>query len=110
MLTISSCVHFFLVLLLFLGQRYPLEVTFSSSFDEREEEMNPLVWRHEHQVALMLGVVLGIVLGLAVGFMYDGIHYATLERWNIGSVIRWGILGAFASACVIYIQRLLRAG
>jgi hypothetical protein len=72
--------------------------------------MNPLTWRHEHQVALVLGVVLGIALGLTAGFMYDGIHYATLDRWNTGSIFRWGILGAFAGACVIYIQRLLRAG
>jgi len=71
--------------------------------------MNPITWRQEHQVALVIGVLLGIVLALAVGFMYDGIHYATLNRWNIGSIFRWGILGAFAGACVIYIQGLLRA-
>jgi len=85
-------------------------VAFGSNFDQGEEEMNPLIWRYEHQVALVLGVVLGIVLGLVVGFMYDGIHYATLERWQIGSIFRWGILGAFAGACLIYIQRLSRAG
>ena len=70
--------------------------------------MNPLTWRREHQVALLLGVVLGIVLGLLLGFMYEGMHYATVERWNIESRFRWGVLGALVGACVISIQRLLR--
>ena len=71
--------------------------------------MNPLTWQREHQVALLLGIVLGIVLGLLVGFTYEGFHYATVERWNIVSRFRWGILGALVGACVIFIQRLLRA-
>jgi H+/Cl- antiporter ClcA len=70
--------------------------------------MNPMTWRHEHQVALLVRIVLGIVLGLLVGFMYEGFHYATLERWKIESIFRWGILGAFVGACVIFTQRLLR--
>jgi H+/Cl- antiporter ClcA len=70
--------------------------------------MNPMTWRREHQVALLLGIVLGIVLGLLVGFMYEGFHVATLERWNIASRFRWGILGALVGASVITIQRLLR--
>jgi hypothetical protein len=70
--------------------------------------VNPLTWQREHQVALLLGIVLGIVLGLLLGFMYEGFHYATLERWNFVSRFRWGILGALVSACLIFIQRLLR--
>ena len=69
----SSVNHIVLRALLFSSviifrQTISFRGDFWLSFDEREEEMNPLVWRHEHQVALMLGVVLGIVLGLAVGF------------------------------------------
>jgi hypothetical protein len=71
-------------------------------------EMNPITWRREHQVALVLGVVLGIVLGVVVGYMHGGIRYASLEQWNIESRFRWAILGAFVGACVILIQRLLR--
>jgi H+/Cl- antiporter ClcA len=71
--------------------------------------MNPMTWRREHQVALLLGIVLGIVLGLLLGFMYEGIHLATMqERWSIASRFRWAILGALVGACVISIQRLLR--
>jgi uncharacterized membrane protein YeaQ/YmgE (transglycosylase-associated protein family) len=70
--------------------------------------MNPLTWRREYQVALVLGVVLGIVLGLVVGFMHGGARYETLDRWTLESRFRWAILGAFVGACVIYIQRLLR--
>jgi H+/Cl- antiporter ClcA len=84
--------------------------TFGSANGRFEEgvEMNPMTWRREHQVALLLGLVLGIVLGLLVGFMYEGFHYATVESWKIGSRFRWGILGAFVGACVIFTQRLLR--
>jgi xanthine/uracil permease len=42
--------------------------------------MNPLTWRREHQIALLLGVVLGFVAALVVGFIYNGVHYATLVR------------------------------
>ena len=69
--------------------------------------MNPLTWRREHQVALVLGVVLGIVLGVVVGYMHGGVRYETLNQWNNASRFRWAILGAFVGACVIYIQRLL---
>jgi hypothetical protein len=33
--------------------------------------MNPLNWRREHQVALLLGGVIGIAMGLLIGYMYD---------------------------------------
>jgi len=51
--------------------------------------MNPLTWRHQHQLALLLGVVLGVILGLLVGFMYEGIHYGTLDQWHTASRFRW---------------------
>jgi hypothetical protein len=72
--------------------------------------MNPFTWRREHQVALLLGAVLGIVAGLLVGFMYNGIHYATLGTWlGGGSPFRWAVLGALVGFGVIYMQRLTRA-
>ena len=70
--------------------------------------MNPMTWPREHQVALLVGIVLGIVLGLLVGFMYEGFHYPTVGVWKMESRFRWGILGAFVGACVIFTQRLLR--
>ena len=72
--------------------------------------MSPLTWRREHQVALLLGAVLGIVVALLVGFMYNGVHYATLGTWLWGgSPLRWAVLGALVGAGVIYLQRLTRA-
>jgi H+/Cl- antiporter ClcA len=75
---------------------------------EEDADMNPMTWRREHQVALLVGIILGIILGLLVGFMYEGFHYATVQAWKVESRVRWGILGAFVGACVIFAQRLLR--
>jgi len=86
--------------------------------------MNPLDWRPEHQVALLLGVVIGIVIGLAGGFMYDGIHGALaptvgdasfhdktaagIMLWlGTGSALRWGVFGAFVGGAIIYTRQLL---
>jgi hypothetical protein len=71
--------------------------------------MNPLTWRREHQVALLLGIALGIVAGLVVGYFHHDIHIATLQQWILGwSSIRWAVLGALFGAGLIYVQRLLR--
>jgi uncharacterized membrane protein len=78
------------------------------AIEGEELEMNPLTWRHQHQLALLLGVVLGVILGLLVGFMYEGIHYGTLDQWHTASRSRWGVLGAIVGVFAIYIQRLLR--
>ena len=70
--------------------------------------MNPLTWRREHQIALLLGTVLGIVAGLLVGFVRAGIHFETLQQWISSlSGFRWAVLGALFGAGVIYVQRLL---
>ena len=44
--------------------------------------MNPMTWRREHQVALVLGLVLGIVLGLVVGYLHGGARYESLDHWS----------------------------
>jgi hypothetical protein len=71
--------------------------------------MNPLTWRREHQMALLLGTVLGIAAGFLVGFIHNEVHLATLQQWVAGGHgIRWAALGALFGAGVIYVQRLLR--
>ena len=74
--------------------------------------MNPLKWRSEHQLALVLGAVLGIGLGLVAGYSYHNVHYAnaTLSLYLTGgSAFRWGIFGALVGATTIYIRQLLHA-
>ena len=71
--------------------------------------MNPLTWRFEHQVALLLGALFGIVAGFLVGFIHNDVHLETLQQWVLGGAgFRWAILGALFGAGLIYIQRLLR--
>lgn len=70
--------------------------------------MNPLKWRREHQVALLVGIALGIVAGLVIGFMHNGIHYATLSPWLTGgSGFRWGVFGALVGGAAIYMRQLM---
>ena len=71
--------------------------------------MNPLAWRREHQVALVLGAVLGAMIVLVLGFMYRGLNYATLSSeliWS-GSTLRWALLGALIGGCLVYVRQLL---
>jgi hypothetical protein len=72
--------------------------------------MNPLQWRSEHQVALLLGVVVGIALGFVTGYTHHNIHFdnaAELSSYLTGSGLRWGVLGALVGGTIIYIQQLL---
>jgi hypothetical protein len=72
--------------------------------------MNPFVWRHEHQIALVLGAILGAVVVVVIGFMYRDLNYGWLSYqlfWS-ASTARWAILGALLGAGTVYVQRLLR--
>ncbi len=72
--------------------------------------MNPVTWRREHQLAIILGAVLGAVILEVVGFMYRGLNVGrmTSELFWSGSTLRWAILGALIGACMVYIRALLR--
>jgi xanthine/uracil permease len=74
--------------------------------------MNPLQWRSQHQVALLLGVVVGIALGFAAGYMHHNIHFENAAEFSSylkgGSALRWGVFGALIGGTIIYIQQLLR--
>jgi hypothetical protein len=69
--------------------------------------MNPLTWKVEHQVALILGAAVGIAMGLLIGFIYNGIHYATLTQWLGSSALRWAVFGALVGGTTIYVRELL---
>ena len=73
--------------------------------------MNPLQWRSEHQVALLLGVVVGIALGFVTGYMHHDIHFENAAAFSSyltgGSALRWGVFGALIGGTIIYIQQLL---
>ena len=91
--------------------------------------MNPMNWRREHQVALLLGGAIGIATGLLVGYMYDGlwsmyfgIHAAIaatpgnvpparvlgVAAWlGSGSIFRWAAFGALVGGAAIYTRQLL---
>jgi hypothetical protein len=72
--------------------------------------MNPLAWRQEHQVAIILGAILGAVIVVVIGFIYRGLNFGTITSalfWS-ASTIRWAILGALIGAGIVYVRRLLQ--
>jgi hypothetical protein len=72
--------------------------------------MNPLAWRQEHQVAIILGAILGAVIVVVIGFIYRGLNFGTITSalfWS-ASTIRWTILGALIGAGIVYVRRLLQ--
>ena len=73
--------------------------------------MNPLQWRSEHQVALLLGVVVGIALGFVAGYMHHDIRIDNTAAFSNyltkGSALRWGVFGALIGGTIIYIRQLL---
>jgi prolipoprotein diacylglyceryltransferase len=73
--------------------------------------MNPLQWRREHQVALLLGIVVGIALGFVTGYMHHDVHFENPGQFSSyltgGSAIRWGVLGALIGGTIIYMRQLL---
>lgn len=86
--------------------------------------MNPLNWRREHQVALLLGGAIGIATGLVVGYMFESYWSLfavlatagssgpprTVETWlGSGSSFRWGVFGALLGGAIIYTRQLLHA-
>ena len=86
--------------------------------------MNPVNWRREHQVALLLGGAIGIATGLVVGYMFDTYWSLfavlatagtsgpprTVETWlGSGSSFRWGAFGGLLGGAIIYTRQLLHA-
>ncbi|MGH8100366.1 MAG: hypothetical protein ACREIW_03650 [Chthoniobacterales bacterium] len=86
--------------------------------------MNPLAWKHEHQVALAIAFAIGCVLGLVVAFWvvdtYEGFRWGALwcTHRTYGcsylltgyrvSVAAWSIFGGLIAAAAVYVRQLLR--
>jgi hypothetical protein len=66
--------------------------------------MNPLAWKHEHQLALLLGALIGIVVALVAGLIYHSPHYYGPYGQLVWSYsgFRWDVLGALVGSGVIY--------
>jgi hypothetical protein len=75
-----------------------------------ENIINPLTWRREHQLALIVAAIIGVIIGLAVGYMYHRVQFATSSLWFWSwSSFRWAAIGAIIGAAVVYIRQLVHA-
>jgi hypothetical protein len=83
--------------------------------------MNPMKWKREHQLALVLASALGFLFGMMFGIYRvspyghsinldpSGIccdHLVSIY-WFLVSL--WGIFGVGIAAAIVYIRQLLRA-
>ncbi|MGD0533044.1 MAG: hypothetical protein ABSA62_12465, partial [Methyloceanibacter sp.] len=83
--------------------------------------MNPLLWRREHQIALLVAAGIGCILGITIGYAisdYDGFHpfwvylvggwcCHSIQVYDGRSLIS-GLLGAITGGAIVYIRQLLR--
>jgi hypothetical protein len=90
--------------------------------DVLSERMNPLLWKREHQLALLCAAVLGLIFGCLIGiwrsdpFSHWAIEYVKANGglgWiviphSVLFVPLWSIFGAVAAAALVYIRQLLR--
>jgi hypothetical protein len=71
--------------------------------------MNPLTWRHEHQLARCGGGGRGCSWP-CYRVMYHHMQFETLRPWRWSwSSFRWGYLGAIIGAATLYIRKLVHA-
>ena len=87
--------------------------------------MNPLEWKREHQIALLIAIGLGCVAGLLLGILeidtYTRFRWGALWCDNRGHscihllngywvrVVLCAILGGLMGAALVYVRQLLRA-
>lgn len=77
--------------------------------------MNPINWKREHQIALVLALIIGAVIGLVTGYIAyassSGASGGVSFSYWVDNPIRyaglwWGLGGAGVGAAVLYIKRL----
>ena len=83
--------------------------------------MNPLGWKREHQVALLMAILAGAALGVVLGYLVyaapkgadGGIGFESWLRrsfrWSYRARgIEWALFGAFFGGAAVYLRQLLR--
>ena len=79
--------------------------------------MNPLNWKHEHQVALGIAAVIGAVMGVLIGYLVYAVAQGadgamSFGRWLEYSIwaaaLLWAIVGTLIMGGSAYMQRLFR--
>jgi hypothetical protein len=78
--------------------------------------MNPLEWKREHQIALVISILIGLMLGLAFGYARDP-HIGSFVDWFTTALdpnypgytgTGWSIFGALVAGGIVYATVLLR--
>lgn len=85
--------------------------------------LNPMTWKREHQIALMLAIAIGCIGGVLVG-LYSTETYSSFRwgaLWCEGryscfyllngywlKITLWASLGAAIGAALVWIRQLLR--
>ncbi len=82
--------------------------------------MNPLAWRREHQITLILAAIVGVPFGVLFGYFLHATGSGASGAYPLGMWLRdweyhpsrffgWGTFGALAGAAIVYISHLARS-
>jgi hypothetical protein len=82
-------------------------------------ELNPLLWKREHQIALCTATGIGVLIGLVHGIgsahfiicggVYSWFASATCRHLILYPLLGWPVFGALLGAAIVYIWGLMRA-
>jgi hypothetical protein len=75
--------------------------------------MNPLYWKREYQVALVVSFLIGGSIGVIIGYLmyavYAAEHAMPLSGWlDAEAIAGWGLFGGAIGAAALYVRHLMR--
>ena len=84
--------------------------------------LNPIQWKRNYRIALVVAALIGFALGTVVGFFADRLQGQTFWGWIEGPGYAgygtfgffaggywWGAMGAVIGAAFVYMRQLLRS-
>lgn len=78
-------------------------------------KINPLGWRPEHKIALILALIVGAVIGFITGYFAIAVRYGAeggprFSSYMAGLIyysgLWWAITGAMVGGALVYIKML----
>jgi hypothetical protein len=78
-----------------------------SRFRRAGNILNPLKWKPEHRVGLLVASAAGAALGVAIGFArMRGWQFINWVEYEPGDALFWALIGAIVVGAAVYCYRV----